>query len=235
MVERIGNWAYSRLTALNSIVGTPATVSPTFLTPEINVKPMLIEFDVAGADPSGSRHIHNGSGVHDSFIAVRGSGNDPASLSFGDFDMNSTNVSPGSGISCTRVFLFRAEDFDCDSTRLYNMRLWASSTSDFLIPDSFRIVFDTENVWSSGLQLPTNYFVRPAKHLPTSLPNNFNLSRTGGGYTIHGSGDADVSQWIYCAVAASGTLPLGQYGATEASGFLLRVTYELDNLFVLKD
>ncbi len=235
MVERYGNWAYSIPIALNNRIGTPATVSPTILTPEINVTPMLIEYNVEGVDPSGSRHIHYGSGVPEAFIGVRASGSNPASLNFGDFDMNSINISPGSGISCARVFLFRAEQFDCHTTRIHNIRLWASSTSDFLTPDSFRIVYEKHNAWASGLQFPTNYLLNESKFLPTSLPESLNLSRTNGGSTIHGSGDADVSQWVYMAVAASGTLPLAQYGSTSASGFLLRTTFEIDNLTPLFD
>lgn len=234
MVDRVGNWAYSKIVPLNNVAGTPATVSPVFLTPETTVKPMIMEFNPEGANPSGSRHIHSVS-PHSSFIAVRASGKGAASLDFGDFDMRSINVSPGSGISCTRVFLFRAEDFDCDTTRLYNLRVWASNTDDFLVPDSFRIVFEARSTWASGLEFPVSYLTNENKFLPTSLPDNFNLSRQDGGYTIHGSGDDDVSEWIYCAVAASGTLPLGQYGATQASGFLLRVSYEMDNIFILKD
>lgn len=238
MVERIGNWSYSRILALNNLGGAPV-IAPLVTTPQINVTPMLVEFQVDGPDPSGFRHIHTGpvsaSGKSESFVAVRASGRGPANLGLGDFDMNATNIAPGSGISCTRVFLFRAEQFDCDTSRLYNLRVWASNTDDFLVPDSFRIVFETQQAWQSGLQFPVNYLLNESKFLPTSLPDNFNLSRQDGGYTIHGSGDMDVSEWIYMAVAASGTLPLGQYGATQASGFLVRVSYELDNIFPLKD
>ena len=232
--ERIGNWGYSRVFQLNNLAGTPATVSPTLLTPTINVTPMILEFDVDGADPSGSRHIY-GSGAASAFLAVKASGHRPATLALGDFDFHAINISPGSGISCTKTFLFRAQDFDCSNTRIYNMKVWASNTDDFLIPDSYRVVFETSQTWQSGLQFPVSYLKNSTKFLPTSLPFTSNLSRQDGGYTIHGSGDSDVSEWVYMAVAASGTLPLGQYGGTAASGFLLRVSYELDNIYVLQD
>ena len=231
-MERQGNWAYSSPFALNFDIDGTQGVSNRFRPDRVNVVPVISEFDVNSPVPSGSRHLT----THPSFVGTLASGRGLASFSFDDLDMQSVNIGPGSGISCTKVFLFRVNEFDCpDNSRIANIKVWASDTSDFLTDDTHRVVFETYRTWQSGLALPVEFLTRPDKALPKRLPEFQNLYRQDGKTTIWGSGDADVSEWIYTAVAASGTLPLGQYGLTPSSGFRLRVTYELDNLFTLRD
>ena len=114
--------------------------------------------------------------------------------------------------------------------------MWCSDISDFLDPQYAKLVFDTSNIWVQNKALPTNYLINKNKWMPTSLPLQQNLFRQDGKYTIHGSGDADVSQYVYVALAASGTLPLGEYGsAVIASGFRVRITFNIDNMSSLFD
>lgn len=229
---RQGNFEYTLPFALNQFYG-PEIQSTRFLLDRVNVTPILAEFNTDGADPSGSRHLT----THPSFVSVLSSGIGPvrASFDFDEIDMQSMDIGAGSGISKTKVFLFRINHFDCPTnSRVYNMKAWASSITDFLTSDTHKIVYETHNTWQSGLSFPVNYMTNESKFLSSSLPDQLNLRRQDNGYTIWGSGDADVSEWIYVAVAGSGTLPLAQYGLTSSSGFMLRVSYDLDNL-PLKD
>ena len=122
------------------------------------------------------------------------------------------------------------------------MRVWASDTSDFLEPESHKILWRASTEWPSGFIFSASDIGNTDYWLPTSLPDQQNLFRTGrtqgenvfgGGFlTIVGSGDLDVSQWMSFALGASGIMPLGEYGDTKdgADGFNIRVTYQVDNL-----
>ena len=230
-MARQGTWEQSLSFALGNFYGQEAQSVRVPLS-RVNVVPILSEFATSGVDPAGSRHLT----THASFVGTLASGRGPASFAFDEIDMQSVNIGAGSGISCTKVFLFRINQFDCPAeSRVYNMKTWASSVTDFLTSDTHKVVFETHQTWQGDVKFPTNYMIDSTKFLPVTQPDQFNLRRQDGGVTIHGSGDADVSEWIYVAVAASGTLPLGQYGLTSASGFMLRVTYDIDNIHSLRD
>lgn len=231
MATRQGQWAYTLPFALNTDwVGTYST-SMTFYTPTITLTPVLAEFVPSGNDPSGSRHLT----THESFSEVLASGAGVASASYGYVDFSVADISTGSGVSKTKAFLFRMAEIGTTKTRIHNMKVWASNTDDFLTPQNAKVIFETHRSWKGDYSLPVSYLTNTTKWLPTSLPDAQNLYRQDGGLTIHASGDEDVSEWIYTAVAASGTLPLGQYGLTSSSGFLLRITYDADNLYPLFD
>ena len=223
-------WEYTDIFALGNYYGE-FIQSVKFHNESVGVIPVLIEFNKDGADPSGSRHLTS----HPSFISILASGQGPASFTFDNLDMNSVDISTGSGVSNTKCFIFRITQFDCIESRVHNMKVWASNIDDFITKETHRIVFETHNTWQSGLSLPTNYMLNKSKWLSTSLPDFPNLLRQDGKTTIHGVLDPDVSQYIYIAVAASGTLPLGEYGSTPTSGFLVRITYNLDNITPLQD
>ena len=229
-IERAGEYETTTIFSLNNFFGE-AVVAESFSTPFVNVTPIISEFGLVGpTDPSGSRHLT----THPAFIQTLASGRNQVSLNFGPLDFGITNISPGSGISCTRCFIFRAENFDCGTSRILNMKMWAPDTTDFLTPQNFRIVFETKRLYPSGQQLPVSHLIDKTKHLSLALPDSQNLFRQDGGLTIHGSGDADVSEYVLMAVAASGTLPLGEY-VGDPAGFVIRITYNLDNIFPLQD
>jgi hypothetical protein len=229
MVERRSEYELTTVFSLNNFYGE-AIAGEHFNTPFIGVVPILSEFELTGVDPSGSRHLTN----HPSFKQTLASGRNQVSMSFGPLDFGITNISTGSGISKTRCFIFRVNDFDCSTSRVLNMKMWAPDTTDFLTPQNFRIVFETRQAWPSGEVLPVTHLTDKTTHLPLLLPDSQNLFRQDGAETIHGSGDADVSQYVLMAVVASGTLPLGEY-VGDPEGFVIRVTYNLDNVFPLQD
>lgn len=226
MIERSSEYEYTTVFSLNNAYGE-AVVGEHFETPFVAVVPRLVEFSLDGPDPSGFRHLT----THPAFRKIVGSGANRVSLDVGPLDFGVTNISQGSGISCTRCFIFRINEFDCQTTRVHNMKVWAPDTSDFLTPEDFRIIWDTRrgNAFPSGFQFNVSTLLDKRLHLSTSLPEVQNLRRQDGGVTIHGSGDLDVSEYVLMAVAASGTLPLGEYVA-DPEGFVIRVTYNVDNV-----
>ena len=238
--KRVGNWNTTLPFSINNTgLAISRAESVTFPLPFTETVPVLAEFQTAGINPSGWRHRVE----HPSFIRILASGAGVASLDFESFDMQGTDISKGSGVSQTKTMLFRISKVTSPgTTRVHNMKIWASDTTDFLEPQTHKVLFTTSTPWTSGFKFVAGDLGNQDYWMPTSLPENQNLFRTGrekpadvlgaGFKTIVGSGDADVSQWIYIALGASGTMPLGEYGDTKdgPDGFKIRVTYNVDNL-----
>lgn len=225
-VRRFSEYEKTTVFSINNFYGE-AVVAESFNTPNVDVVPILAEFRLDRPDPSGSRHLTTDPG----FKKILASGRDVVPSGLGPLDFAVTNISEGSGISCTRCAIFRINQFDCDTTRVTDMKVWAADLSDFLVPESFEIIFDTRrtDAYPSGFEFDVSTLLNQSLHLPRSLPDLQNLKRQDGGFTIHGSGDADVSEYMLFAVAASGTLPLGEY-VGDPDGFQIRVTYDIDNI-----
>lgn len=243
--SRVGKWVETMPFSLNGQKYTSLEngVSAQVPLPFTETVATLTEWRTLGTDPSGWRHRTE----HPSFQRLLASGSGPqvASLNFESFDLQSTDISTGSGVSKTKVMLFRIDKFTSPGiTRVHNMKLWASDTTDFLEPQTHRVLFRVSTPWPSGFVFTPNDLSNQTYWMPTSLPETQNLFRSGrtqnanvpgGGFTtILGSGDADTSQWVSIALGASGTMPLGEYGDTKdgAEGFVLRVTYSVDNFGV---
>lgn len=227
MAKRKGEWAYSQPFSLNSSYYGVAVGSYKINIPSITVDPVITQWDVTKVSPSRSRHLKTAA----AYMKILGSGNGNASLAFPYLDLGPTNISVGSGTSKTRCFTFRLRRLATPKTRIHKIRLWCSDLSDFLDKQYSRVIYETANTWTQNKVLPVSYMTDPTHCLEDSLPLKQNLFRQDGGYTIHGSGDADVSQYVYIALAASGTTPLGEYGSSiVASGFKIRVTYNIDNM-----
>jgi hypothetical protein len=241
--SRVGNWVTTMPLSLNGskFSSVENVVSPEITLPRTETVAVLTEWRTRGSDPSGWRHRTE----HPSFqrVIASGVGSQPASLSFDAFDLQATEIGTGSGVSQTKVMLFRIAKFTSPGiTRVHNMKIWASDTSDFLEPETHKILFRVSTEWPSGFLFAADDLGNTNYWMPTSLPATQNLFKTGriqdagvlgGGFqTIVGSGDADVSQWISLALGASGTMPLGEYGNTKdgPEGFNIRVTYNVDNL-----
>ncbi len=237
---RAGNWVATLPFALNNAgLNTNENITGSFTLPFNETVPVLAEFNSVAADPSGSRHTVE----HPSFVKILASGVGVASLAFQSFDLQSTDISIGSGVSQTKLMLFRISKFISPGVqRVHKMRVWAFDTTDFLEPQTHKVLFKVSTPYTSGFMFKAEDLGDTSFHLPTSLPENQNLFRTGrtdlannfgAGFTnIVGSGDMDVSQWMYIALAASGTMPFGEYGNTKdgPEGFKIRVTYDVDNL-----
>lgn len=240
--KRVGSWVQTMPFSINGLFfgSDDATVSTNFILPKTETIAVLSQWSHEGVDPSGSRHLTS----HASYVRplASGAGSVSASLDFGSFDLNSTDISTGSGVSHTKIMLFRIHKFTSPGvTRVHNMKVWASDTSDFLEPQTHKILWTVNTPWPSSFTFQPVDLSNQSYWMPTSLPENQNLFRTGrilpaelpaNHLNIVGSGDSDVSQWMSVALGASGTMPLGEYGDTKdgPEGFVIRVTYSVDNL-----
>lgn len=231
---RFGRWKQTNPFSLNNDFYADPFIVTRFQTPFNEVVPVISEFNINGSDPSGSRHLTN----HNSFVKTLASGRGIASLNFESLDFQATDISTGSGVSKTKVFIFRVNKFTSPGiTTVRNMKIWASDMTDFLSPETSKILYQTSNIWLSGFAFNASGIGNKSLWMPNSLPDKQNLFRQDSALTIHGSGDSDVSQYVYVALAASGTTPLGEYGRTRdgAEGFKIRVTYNVDNINRFQD
>jgi hypothetical protein len=229
-MSRTGMWRYT-LPATLKVTGSAPFETRTFALPRVYVTPELYWWDLTKGDPSGSRHVQ----THPAFKGVVGSGMGELFPGLTIFDFNDVDISTGSGVSDTRCMTFRIADQECWQTRVTHMKVWVSDDSDFLVKD-YRVLYHHSQTWQSGYQFQFGDIFDPNKVLATGVPELQNLYRQDGGLTIHASGDADVSEYMYLALACSGTVLPGQYGGLPSpSGFRLRVTFSMDNIYPLFD
>lgn len=230
-MRRYSGWTVSQPFSLNAVESNWVE-SVGFSTTKLQVVPVVAEFTPSGEDPTGLRHVNSGSGVAQAFVQIVGSGSGIQSLSFPSFDLNSANIGSGSGITCTHCVVFRIADFECSTTRVSNVKVWHSDFSDFLCPETSTVLFRAFDTWVSGFQFFAREINTESFRLPRSLPNLPNVLRQDGKTTFYQTDDDHVSQFLYFALAASGTTPLGEYGGTQDgnTGFGIRFTYDIDNL-----
>lgn len=230
---RYSDYVISEPFSLNVVDGSWAEASYVSLS-QVGVTPMIVEFATSGTSPSGSRHLQN----HGSFVKVLASGNGSATVSFDALDYQSNNVGAGSGISPTKCIVFRIDNFELDTTRVLDMKLWSPDLGDFLYPQYAKLLYETSSTWVQNKSISVSDLTNKDKWVPESLPDIQNVLRaSGNGYTIWDTKDEHSSQYIYLALAASGNTPLGEYGSTgnDATGFRIRITYDYDNLEPLRD
>jgi len=227
--KRYSQWQETLPFSLNDDFYGPSAETQNFTTPITEAVPILSEFSTIGPDPSGWRHLI----FHPSFIKTLASGAGYASINFDPLDFNATDISTGSGVSKTKVILFRISEITSPGKTMINkIKFWASDLSDFITKETSKILYRPSTPWLSGFAFTKQDFANKDYWLSDTLPDAQNLFRTGGFRTIHGSGDMDVSEWMYICLAASGTTPLGEYGSIingQPSGFQIRVTYNLQN------
>lgn len=227
-MSRVGMWRESLPFALKHQHGG-AYLSKTFAMPRVYITPELYIWNLEQSDPSGSRHLQ----THESFMGVVGSGMGTLNAAImTPLDFNDVNISTGSGVSDTRCMTLRVASQECWQTRITHMKVWVSNDEDFLIKD-YKVGYVHSSSWLPNLTFSWEDCY--ANALEKQIPEFQNLYRQDGGLTIHASGDADVSEYMYFAVAASGTVLPGEYGGKYSRGFRLRISYSMDNIFTLQD
>ncbi len=226
---RQGNHSYSMPFGIGQ-KHTSAQVSARFRNDKVEVTPVLVEFDLTQSDPTGSRHLTTDPG----FIGILASGVGTPNIATSEMDFRSTDIGAGSGVSCTKAAIFRIADFNCPSSRVHNVRLWASDTSDFLNPTDIKILFSGSSSWNQSFEFKEDDFSDTSLHLSSTLPTEQNIFRQDGGRSFYESGDTHVSQFLHLALAASGTASLGGYGV-PSSGLRFRFSYNIDNFLGFRD
>ena len=224
---RYGMWRESMPFALRHEHGS-AFETRSFALPRVYITPELYAWNLEKSEPSGYRHVQ----THEAFIGVVGSGMGALADNVVPFDFNDVDVSTGSGVSDVRCMTMRVAQQDCWQTRITHMKVWVSNDSDFLVKD-YKVGYTHSQDWQPDLSFSWEDCFSNA--LSNTLPSLQNLFRQDGGLTIHASGDEDVSEYMYMAVACSGTVLPGEYGGIYTRGFRIRVTYSLDNIYSLFD
>lgn len=225
-MDRTGLWRESLPFALRNQNGPGEFSTRAFVIPQVGVVPELTAWNLERQSPVGSRHLK----THSAFIGVVGSGMGPLAADIISFNFHDVDVSTGSGVSDVRCMTFRIAKQDCWQTRVTHMKVWVSDESDFLVKD-YKVGYVHSQTWQPDLNFSWEDCFNNA--LSTTLPTLQNLYRQDGGLEIHASGDADVSEFCYLAVAASGTVLPSEYGGKYTRGFRVRVTFSMDNIFSL--
>ena len=226
-MERVGLWREALPFSLGLKDGGP-TVSRTFSFPRMLIYPELNAWDLTKSEPSGYRH----SQTHEAFMGIVGSGAGVLNNNImTPFDFNDIDVSTGSGVSDTRCMTFRVAKQDCWQTRVTHMKVWVSNDDDFLVKD-YKVGYIHSRDWQPDKEFSWEDCFEHA--LDNTLPDLQNLNRQDGKLVIHASGDRDVSEYMYLAVAASGTCLPSEYGGRYSRGFRIRVSYSLDNIYPLQ-
>ena len=155
------------------------------------------QFSSSGINPVGSRHLK----THASFIKEL-SASSSGVLDFGTIDISAKSHSP------TKAIVFRTSNLN-GGTRIENMRFWAPELPAPIGTIKYNMKILAAYV--SGLALTDS-----SGQVPSTLPDSANLKRTDGHTAISGTGDTEVSQWIYLNVTGNTDLVTGRYGGSSS-------------------
>jgi len=179
------------------------------------------EFAVAsGADPSGVRHLKSGDvDVHEAFVKSLGT-------SVGEqLDFGINNISNSGVNSTTKAILFHMDNSGELTTQLFNMKFWLPSVTSFEGTRRFNF-FKSNYVGQSGWKPSYVLQNNSVEQVPTVLPTSGNVLRQDGSGVITGSGDSEVSEWLYLSVYTDTDEPVGLKGGPGLNTFRYRLTAE---------
>ncbi len=177
------------------------------------------QFDVSvNSDPSGVRQYVTGDpAVHEAFSKSLGTAVDEQL----DFGIN--NISNSGINSATKVVLAHMDASGDLTTQLFNMKFWLPSITTFAGTTRFNL-FKSSYLLSSGWKPDYELKNNSLETVATSLPSSGNVLREDGGATITGSGDSEVTEWIYLSVFTDTDEPVGLKGGPGLNTFRFRLT-----------
>lgn len=167
------------------------------------------QFAVSGVDPSGFR----GQNTHASFIKALGVGANEQ-LDFGSNDISISGVN-----SPTRVVTAHMDASGDLTTQLFNLKFWLTSATAF-DGDNTRFNMLTSSGWLQNQVVQND----STQQVSTVLPSSGNILRQDGSGIITGSGDAEVTEWIYLSVFTGNDEPVGVKGGAGQGTFRYRLT-----------
>ncbi len=177
------------------------------------------EFDVSiNSDPSGSRHLKTGdTDVHEAFSKSLGT-------AVGEqLDYGINNITNSGINSSTKVALAHMDTSGDLTTQLFNLKFWLSSVTTFT--GTVRYNFQKSNYVGQSGWLPDLVLQNSSlEQVPTLLPTSGNILRQDGSGIITGSGDSEVTEWLYLSVFNGANEPPGLKGGPGLNTFRYRLT-----------
>lgn len=168
-------------------------------------------------DPSGFRHLKQ---------AIHGYVRNVDTGAGGVLDFGSMNTTGSGAISDTKLVYARISSMG-DASGVYNMRFFLTNASAFTA-GSYRFLEKKSLHFVPNLGLDSS-----AGNTPTVVPTTTNFSGTvqtplwqTGQPWLSGILDQDVSQYIYLAVEADVSVPIGTKGGAGAGTFRYRLLYD---------
>jgi hypothetical protein len=168
------------------------------------------EFAVSGTNPSGSRPLT----THPSFVKE-------LSTTAGEFlNFGSLNITNNKQQSETKAVVAFVTDMQDATEALFNLRFWLPTISDFTTGTFSFNGYASEN-WIQNIALTDS----SGLFTPTVLPSGQNWLRQDGGTEITGSGDNQVTQFMYLGITFDTDVSNGVYGG-DSGGFIYRLTFD---------
>lgn len=168
-------------------------------------------------DPSGFRHLKQ---------SVNGYQKNIDTSAGGVLDFGTINTTGSGAISDTKLAYARISSLG-DASGVYNMRLFLTNASTFT-GGVYRFLERKSLHFVPNLSLNS-----AADNTPTSVPTNANFSGTiqmpywqSGQPWMSGLLDRDVSQYVYLAIEADVSVPVGTKGGAGAGTFRYRLLYD---------
>ncbi len=179
------------------------------------------EFDITiSSDPSGVRHLKAGDpSVHPAFLKSLGT-------SVGEhLDFGINNISNSGINSATKVVLAHMDASGDLTTQLFNLKFWLPSTTSFGGTRRFNFLksnYAEASGWKPNQALQND----SVEQVSTILPTSGNILRQDGNELITGSGDSEVTEWLYLSVFTGTDEPVGLKGGPGLNTFRYRLTVE---------
>jgi hypothetical protein len=171
------------------------------------------QFEVSGVNPSGFRQYRTGDdAVHSSFIKSLGTATNE------ELDFGINNITTSGVNSPTKVVLAHMDASGDLTTQLFNMKFWLPNVT------AFTGTFRFNELKSSGWIQSGVVDNGSADSTPTTLPTSGNLLRQDASSTITGSGDEEVTEWVYLSVLTDTNVPVGLKGGAGQNTFRYRLT-----------
>lgn len=195
----------------------------------MNEHPNLVwyQFDTTEvADPSGSRHIEGGSFA---FQKVVSSGICVSGLAFPTVTIDLSAGVQDSYISRPVALIFRLNSVTSGSG-INDFRFYLSKDTalrgDNNQPFAF-VQMTASGIWQPNCSLPSGV---GTKFNLNEIPASPNVLRQDGKLFINGTGDSQVSQYIYINVVVPSRYPLGTYGICGSGDLEFALKYKMGDV-----
>lgn len=175
--------------------------------------PPLVRFSewaASGVNPSGSRHLK----THPSYVKQLGT------AAGQELDFGTVNNTLDKKHSITSVVTAHIDAFNGANEAIFNMRFWIPDFSDYTKGTFFFNGFPSGQ-WIQGIELTD----ASGQFTPTALPSGQNWFRQDDGLELTGSGDAQVTQFMYLSISVDTDVPPNVYGGA-GGGHVFRLTYD---------